>query len=89
MFSKKPSNLQVEYFLGEKPKKDQIGKKCRTSLFTMVVDLVGRPHFFVRAPVGLISWPRFFVGAAIGLAIGGAILTGREVVVGFSGLSLW
>ena len=43
------------------------------------------------------GWPRFFVGAAVGpagrlcvgLAIGGAVSTGKEVVIGFSGLSLW
>ena len=44
----------------------------------------------------LASWPRFFVGAivglgigrAVGLAIGEAVLTGIDVAVGFSGLSL-
>ena len=38
--------------------------------------------------VNLASRPRFFVGAAIGLAIGGAVSTGTDVAVDFSGLSL-
>ena len=41
----------------------------------VVVDLAGQSHFFVEA--------------AVGLAIGGAVLTGREVAIGFSRLFLW
>ena len=39
--------------------------------------------------VDLASWLRIFVGAVVGLAIGGAILTEREVAAGFFGLFLW
>ena len=39
--------------------------------------------------IDLVGQPRFFVGAAIGLAISGAILTGMDIAIGFSGLSLW
>ena len=49
----------------------------------MVVDPTGWPRFFVWATVGLAGWP------CVGLAIGGAVSMGREVAVGFSGLSLW
>ena len=49
----------------------------------VVVDLAGRPRFFVGATVGLV------IGGAVGLAIGGAVSTGTDVAVGFSGLSLW
>ena len=48
-----------------------------------VVDPAGRPLFFVRAAVGLA------LGEVVGLAIGGAVLTGADVTVGFSGLFLW
>ena len=44
----------------------------------VVVDPTGLPHFFVRAVMSLTGWPRFD-NALIGLAIGGAILTEREV----------
>ena len=63
----------------------------------MVVDPTGWPRFFVGAAVdspGRLGF-RVVVGLAIGqgradgLAIGGAVLTGREVTVGFSGLFLW
>ena len=62
----------------------------------MVIDPASWPTFFVKAAVGPAGWPRFFDGAviclainkAVGLAIGGAILTGADVAVGFSGLSL-
>ena len=54
----------------------------------VVMDLTSWPRFFVGAVIGPISWP-LFVGTFVGLAIGRAILTGREVAVGFSGLSLW
>ena len=47
--------------------------------------LAGRPHFFDGAVVGLAVG---LVGAD-GLAIGRAVLTGADVAVGFSGLSLW
>ena len=44
----------------------------------------------------LANWPRFFIGAVMGLgisgtvdlAIGGAVLTGMDVTIGFFGLSL-
>ena len=63
----------------------------------MVVDPIGWPRFFVEAAVDPASWPRFraVVGLAVGLveadglAIGGAVLTRREVAVGFSRLTLW
>ena len=48
----------------------------------MVVDLVGRPRFFVRAAVGL------DIGRAVGLAISRAISIGTDVAVGIFGLSL-
>ena len=49
----------------------------------MVVDPIGRPCF--GAVVGL----TIGLGGADGLAIGGAVSTGSDVAVGFSGLSLW
>ena len=55
----------------------------------MVVDPIGRPRF--GAVVDLASRPRFLavgLGGADGLAIGGAVLTGSDVAIGFSGLSL-
>ena len=48
----------------------------------VVINLIGRPRFFVRAAVGQ------GIGKAIGLAIDGAVLTEMEVVVGFFELSL-
>ena len=39
------------------------------------MDLAGRPRFFIRA--------------AVGYAISGAVLTGRKVADGLSGLFLW
>ena len=43
--------------------------------------------------VDLVGWSRFFLGVAmslaVSLAIGRAVLTGADVIVGFSGLSLW
>ena len=59
----------------------------------VVVDPIGRPHFFAVDPA---DWPHFGavvgmavgLGGADGLAIGGAVLTGADVAVGFSGLSL-
>ena len=54
----------------------------------VVVDPIGRPRFFAVDPIGR---PRFLavgLGGADGLAIGGAVLTGAGVTVGFSGLSL-
>ena len=38
--------------------------------------------------INLVGQARFFIGAAIDLAISGAISTGREIVIGFSGLFL-
>ena len=55
----------------------------------VVVDPIGRPRFFAVDPAGR---PRFLavgLGGADGLAIGGAVSTGADVAVGFSGLSLW
>ena len=49
-----------------------------------MVDPTGRPRFFVGAVVGL----AIGLGRADGLAIGGAVLTGLDVAVGFSGLFL-
>ena len=43
-------------------------------LVMVVIDLGGRPHFFN--------------GAVVGLAISGALLMGREIVVGFFELFL-
>ena len=48
-----------------------------------MVVLASRPHFFVGAAVGLV------IGRTMDLAIGGAVLTGTDIAVGFSGLSLW
>ena len=47
-----------------------------------MINLANRPHFFIRAAMGL------GIGRAVGLAIGGAVLTGTDVAVGFSGLVL-
>ena len=63
----------------------------------MVVNPAGRPCFFVGAPVDPVSRPRFEavvglavgLGGADGLAIGGAVSTGLDAAVSFSGLSLW
>ena len=58
----------------------------------MVMDLTGWPRFFVGAAMDPVGWPRFLaigLGGADGLAIGGAVSTGSDVAVGFSGLSLW
>ena len=59
-----------------------------------MVDPIGRPRFFAMDPAS-----RTYFGAVVGLAIdlggvdgltiGGAVLTGADVAVGFSGLSLW
>ena len=64
----------------------------------VVVDLAGRPRFFIEANIGLASLPHFrFIrisvmgvglGEADGLAIGGAVLTEADVIVGFSRLFL-
>ena len=48
----------------------------------VVVDLADWPHFFDEAAVG------FAIGRAIGLAISGAVLTGTNIAIGFSRLSL-
>ena len=53
----------------------------------VVVEPIDRPHFFVGAAVGLPNW-LCFIGALVGLAIGGAVSTGREIAVDFSGLFL-
>ena len=61
------------------------------------MDPAGRPRFFVGAVVDPADWPCFraVVGLAVdlgkanGLAIGGAILTGLDVAIGFFGLFLW
>ena len=63
----------------------------------MMMNPIGWPRFFVGAAVDPASWPCFgaFVGLAVGLgradglAIDGAVSTGSDVAVGFSGLSLW
>ena len=49
----------------------------------MVMDLVGQPRFFIGAAMSLV------IDGMVGLAIGGAVSTGTDVAVGFSGLSLW
>ena len=62
----------------------------------VVVDPIGWSRFFIGATVDPAGRPGFgaVVGWAVslggtdGLAISGAILTGREIVIGFSGLSL-
>ena len=53
-----------------------------------MVEPASRPCFFVRAALGPAGWP-CFVSAFVGLAISGAVLTEKEITVGFSGLSLW
>ena len=61
-------------------------------LVVVVVDPIGRPRLFIGAAVDSASWPRFLavgLGGANGLAFGGAISTGSDVAVSFSGLSLW
>ena len=58
----------------------------------VVMDPIGWPRFFVWAVMDLASRPCFLavgLGGADGLAIGGAVLTGSDIAVGFSGLSLW
>ena len=57
----------------------------------MVVVLTSWPRFFVRAAVGLAIGKAvgLAIGGAVSLAIGEAVLTGIDVTVGFSGLSLW
>ena len=67
----------------------------------VVVVLAGWPRFFVGAAMSPASWPRFHftgmsmmgiaigLGRANGLTIGGAISTGADVAMDFSGLSLW
>ena len=55
----------------------------------MVMDLINRLCFFVGIAVGPAGWLCFFVSAAIGLAIDRAVLTGREIAIGFFELSLW
>ena len=47
-----------------------------------MVVLAGQPRFFVKAAVGL------GIGGAVGLAINRAILTGTDIAISFSGLSL-
>ena len=57
-----------------------------------MVDPIDWPRFFVGTAVDPAGRPRFLavgLGGADGLAIGGAISTGSDVAVGFSGLSLW
>ena len=51
------------------------------------MDLAGQPRFYFigMSVVGLIVGLK----RAKGLAIGGAVLTGANVAIGFSGLSLW
>ena len=61
-----------------------------------MVDPTGWPRFFVGAAVDSAGRPRYgaVIGLAVGLggvdglAIGGAVSTGSDVTVGFSGLSL-
>ena len=48
----------------------------------MVVVLADQPRFFVGAAVGLA------ISRTVGLAIGGTVLTGTDIAVGFSGLFL-
>ena len=48
----------------------------------MVVVLASQPHFFVGAAMGLT------IGEVMGLAIDKTVLTGTDVAVGFSRLSL-
>ena len=48
-----------------------------------MVDLADWPRFFVEATIGLA------ISKAVGLAIGGAVLPGTNVAVGFFELSLW
>ena len=63
-----------------------------------MVNPTGWSRFFVGATVGPEGRPRFFIRAVVGLAvsldgadslpIGGAVLTGADITVGFFGLSL-
>ena len=65
----------------------------------MMINLAGRPRFFVGAAIGSTDWPHFrfiempvvgiSLGRADGLAIGRAILTEANVTIGFFGLFLW
>ena len=48
-----------------------------------MVDLADQPHFFVGAVMGL------GISGAVSLAIGGAVLIGTDIAIGFSRLSLW
>ena len=54
----------------------------------MVVDLAGWIHFFIGAAIGPVGQP-YFLNALEGPAIGRAVLTEREITLGFSGLFLW
>ena len=56
-------------------------------LLIVVMNLAGRPSFFVGAAISPASW-LCFVGALVALAIGRAVLMGKKVTVGFSRLSL-
>ena len=63
------------------------------------MDLTSRPYFFAGAAIGPANWPYFrFIemsvvnvglGRADGLIIGGAILRGADVAIGFFKLFLW
>ena len=59
-----------------------------------MVDPIGWPRFFAVDPAsrpcfGAVVGFAISLGGADGLAMGGAVLPGSDVVVGFSGLSLW
>ena len=54
----------------------------------VVVDSTGQPCFrFIG--ISVVIDLAVGLGGAEGLAIGGAVVTGADVAVGFSGLSLW
>ena len=48
----------------------------------MVVDLASQPRFFVGATIGL------DIGGVVSLAIDRTVLTGTDIAIGFSELSL-
>ena len=82
MIDKKLLNLQVGYSKEKNQKRSsrkEVYDFFARLVVVIVVDLAGLLRYFVRAIVDL----------TIGLANGGAVLTEKEVAVGFSKLFLW
>ena len=58
-------------------------KKFFAHLVIVVIDLISQSHFFVKAIMGL------NISGVVSLAISRAVLTGMNIAIGFSELSLW